>query len=568
MSLAPPCGQGLTHACGCVQQTMRSFCELLLCVILTLWLPTPARGFSGGASRSACMDMKPGHIRAKPQDARRAFVTLYTDVRSYLPGDIVAVAVRSTRDFMGFLLQARTVAELRPAGSFVATPVGSRPLACVEEADTVTHADKLLKRNLSFVWRAPDRPVGDVRFLITVVQSYFVYWAGIESSVVSDGTGKSTEVAQAAEGVFSTPSPGSPGSMLPNREVLPGGGVPQGAITPLDRMFQAASCTASRLRADRVSIIGPKKQKNITAGNLLNREQPIIHVTAMMTGVLRGYAPQGSYRASDIALGTTACVMTRKACALCHSFPGKLARPASPRCSTVRSVRVTQRYDEQRPVAVHTTGKPRFFLLPRANRITIVPFSYLLLCQQDPGESLLLPVSPEGGDVGLWQARQSLLVGPDLDTKATVAETEKATYARVAAWSRVTSAPQLSSPRTMTTVTHSQLQKPVPGLNVSQGGELGPPKEAPERVPPLGRAQLGILLGVGAGLGMVLAAGLRYLHSQYCWKRSEVSFGESSRRGGVIHVQECGDLVQVRKIRQDSFVVLQAEYNVLTPPGN
>uniref|UniRef100_A0A3B3T7H6 Reeler domain containing 1 n=1 Tax=Paramormyrops kingsleyae TaxID=1676925 RepID=A0A3B3T7H6_9TELE len=441
---------------------MRSFCELLLCVILTLWLPTPARGFSGGASRSACMDMKPGHIRAKPQDARRAFVTLYTDVRSYLPGDIVAV--RSTRDFMGFLLQARTVAELRPAGSFVATPVGSRPLACVEEADTVTHADKLLKRNLSFVWRAPDRPVGDVRFLITVVQSYFVYWAGIESSVVSDGTGKSTEVAQAAEGVFSTPSPGE--------------------------------CIYRHGNAPRV------------------------------------------YPLQDGTCATS--------CALCHSFPGKLARPASPRCSTVRSVRVTQRYDEQRPVAVHTTGKPRFFLLPRANRITIVPFSYLLLCQQDPGESLLLPVSPEGGDVGLWQARQSLLV----------------------AWSRVTSAPQLSSPRTMTTVTHSQLQKPVPGLNVSQGGELGPPKEAPERVPPLGRAQLGILLGVGAGLGMVLAAGLRYLHSQYCWKRSEVSFGESSRRGGVIHVQECGDLVQVRKIRQDSFVVLQAEYNVLTPPGN
>ncbi|XP_072574578.1 reelin domain-containing protein 1-like [Paramormyrops kingsleyae] len=555
---------------------MRSFCELLLCVILTLWLPTPARGFSGGASRSACMDMKPGHIRAKPQDARRAFVTLYTDVRSYLPGDIVAVAVRSTRDFMGFLLQARTVAELRPAGSFVATPVGSRPLACVEEADTVTHADKLLKRNLSFVWRAPDRPVGDVRFLITVVQSYFVYWAGIESSVVSDDTGKSTEVAQAAEGVFSTPSPGSPGSMLPNREVLPGGGVPQGAITPLDRMFQAGTLQPSKLdlghgatparTGDPKPLALPLDSEQIGAESRATYNP---HVTAMMTGVLRGYAPQGSYRASDIALGTTACVMTRKACALCHSFPGKLARPASPRCSTVRSVRVTQRYDEQRPVAVHTTGKPRFFLLPRANRITIVPFSYLLLCQQDPGESLLLPVSPEGGDVGLWQARQSLLVGPDLDTKATVAETEKATYARVAAWSRVTSAPQLSSPRTMTTVTHSQLQKPVPGLNVSQGGELGPPKEeAPERVPPLGRAQLGILLGVGAGLGMVLAAGLRYLHSQYCWKRSEVSFGESSRRGGVIHVQECGDLVQVRKIRQDSFVVLQAEYNVLTPPGN
>ncbi|XP_048826381.1 reelin domain-containing protein 1-like isoform X2 [Brienomyrus brachyistius] len=459
---------------------MKSFCELLLCVIVTLWLPTRAQGFSGGASRSACLDMKPGHIRAQPQDASRAFVTLYTDVRSYLPGDTVAVAVRSTRDIMGFLLQARTVAELRPTGSFVATPVGSRPLACVEEADTVTHADKLLKRNLSFVWRAPDRPVGDVRFLITVVQSYFVYWAGIESSVVSDGTGKSTEAAQEADGVFSTPSPGS---VLKNGEVFPGGGVPQGAITPLDRMFQA-----------------------------------------------------GTLQPSKLDLGHDAT-------------PARTGDP-TPLALPLDSEQIGE--DSQTPIATlqHCRG-----------------------CKgdtkQDPGESLLLPVSPEGGDVELWQARHSLLVGPDPDTKATLAETEKVTYARAAAWSRVTSAPRLSIPRAMTLVTHSRLQKAVPGSNVSQGGELGPPKEkAPDRAPPLGRAQLGILLGMGAGLGMVLAAGLRYLHSQYCWKRSEVSFGESSPRGGVIHVQECGDLVQVRKIRQDSFVVLQAEYNVLSPLGN
>lgn len=78
---------------------------------------------------------------------------------------VSAVTVRSTRDFMGFLLQARTAGDDRIVGTFVLVPPGSRTLGCVDAGDTVTHSDKLLKRNLSFAWRAPDRPLGDVRFL-------------------------------------------------------------------------------------------------------------------------------------------------------------------------------------------------------------------------------------------------------------------------------------------------------------------------------------------------------------------------------------------------------------------
>ncbi|MBN3297146.1 DFP3 protein, partial [Amia calva] len=73
--------------------------------------------------------------------------------------------VRSTRDFMGFLLQARQVTDNQIAGTFVLIPPGSRHLNCGQKGDTVTHSDKLLKRNLSFIWRAPDQPSGDIRFL-------------------------------------------------------------------------------------------------------------------------------------------------------------------------------------------------------------------------------------------------------------------------------------------------------------------------------------------------------------------------------------------------------------------
>ncbi|XP_011904534.1 PREDICTED: uncharacterized protein LOC105580745 isoform X4 [Cercocebus atys] len=98
------------------------------------------------------------------------------------------LTVRSSRDFMGFLLQARRVSDHQIAGTFVFIPPHSKLMTCFQEADAVTHSDKSLKRNLSFLWKAPAQPVGDIKFLLSVVQSYFVYWARIESSVVSQQT--------------------------------------------------------------------------------------------------------------------------------------------------------------------------------------------------------------------------------------------------------------------------------------------------------------------------------------------------------------------------------------------
>lgn len=91
---------------------------------------------------------------------------------------------------MGFLLQARRVElavgragvdvwtkngvtkEMRPArlgpilmgGHWTLAPPGTHKLSCVSDDDTLTHSDKQLKRNLSFVWRAPDAPMGDFKF--------------------------------------------------------------------------------------------------------------------------------------------------------------------------------------------------------------------------------------------------------------------------------------------------------------------------------------------------------------------------------------------------------------------
>lgn len=79
-------------------------------------------------------------------------------------------------------------------------------------------------------------------------------------------------------------------------------------------------------------------------------------------------------------------------------------------------------------------------------------------------------------------------------------------------------------------------------------------------------AQLGILLVCTAVLGLALAAGLRCLYAQYCHKRTEVSFSEPG--SDVVTVRENGEMLHFRKIRENSFVLVQAEYNWVSPSSS
>ncbi|XP_049487169.1 reelin domain-containing protein 1 isoform X2 [Panthera uncia] len=173
-----------------------------------LCLASCSTAFSHGAGSVACQDMQPKHLQAQPQNPGTHHITIHTSRSSYLPGDIVLVTVRSSRDFMGFLLQARRVSDHQIAGTFVSIPPHSKPMACFQEADTVTHSDKSRKRNLAFEWQAPAQPVGDIRFLLSVVQSYFVYWERIESPVMSQQTRSRTHRDGPVQPSSPMPTPG------------------------------------------------------------------------------------------------------------------------------------------------------------------------------------------------------------------------------------------------------------------------------------------------------------------------------------------------------------------------
>lgn len=120
--------------------------------------------------------------------------------------------------------------------------------------------------------------------------------------------------------------------------------------------------------------------------------------------------------------------------------------------------------------------------------------------------------------------------------------------------------PEPASPKKTVKVeesTSSLMTKAVHEIAIhGKGGEKG-------RGMHLAMTQLGILLGCSVALGMSLAAGLRCIHAQYCHKRTEVSFSQPD--DNVITLSENGEMMQFKKIRENSFVLVQAEYNWITP---
>uniref|UniRef100_A0A7M4EN06 Reeler domain containing 1 n=1 Tax=Crocodylus porosus TaxID=8502 RepID=A0A7M4EN06_CROPO len=439
----------------------------------TLCLVSYTAAFSHGASLSACADMTPKHIRAQLQNPRNNYIAIHTNMSSYFPGDKVPVTVRSTRDFMGFLLQARRVSNDQIAGTFVVIPPGSKLLTCFEDGDTVTHSDKSLKRNLSFVWKAPDHPIGDIKFFLSVVQSYFVYWARIESTVTSftlyakfvPGRVTRMAVTKILETVF--------------------GGKQDAELLGNDRQLSEPPMESAALS---VSHSHGGRQVNRSKTFEVQGLEPSLELQELdMANALRSFILQ-DYTSSHIThdgycVNIGYNIFNVGTITFQNAMEGVNDLDASSSLSSASRQMV-----ERKSVAQETLAN----FLPHS----------------EDAES-----REEDDNIGEIARNPLPLV-----------------------------------------------TRPVPKAAVPGKGEH------PTRGTQLVAAQLGILLGCTAALGMALAAGLRCIHSQYCHKRTEVSFSEPDNN--VITVRENGEMMHFRKIRENSFVLVQAEYNWISPSGS
>ncbi|XP_062055050.1 reelin domain-containing protein 1 [Lepus europaeus] len=496
----------------------------------TLCLASSSSAFSHGASAGACEDMHPQHIGAPPQRSGSPHVTIHTGRSSYSPGDEVPVTVRSSRDFMGFLLQARRVSDHQVAGTFVFIPPRSRRMTCFEEADAVTHSDKSPKRNLSFVWKAPAQPVGDIRFLVSIVQSYFVYWARIESSIVSQHTQSGADSGDHVELRSKTPAP-----------------------------WQRADGTEGTAAAPSAPITLPHQHADVFAAALTGTaEEENLDLVPASSWVTRNAETQSQPSPHT---------------APASSDGQKLRRDSIPLLEPSLDIHRLQRLVDLR----------RFSSEDFASSLSTYhgteddqSFGSLDTClsldveKQDKTEASNMTVTrPLPYSVALTHPQ--CLWSSEAFTGKLAAMTNPTPLFHTSSTSRAPAVEGQSEASMLSASFLPQLEHKEPRVRENKG-EIGldSPRKTNLRPEvglegasgPLGiqlrTPQLGILLCLAATLGMALAAGICYLHTQYRHKRTQVSLREPTT--DAVAGSDGGETVYVRKIGENSFVLVQAEY--------
>ncbi|XP_064507784.1 reelin domain-containing protein 1 isoform X2 [Pseudopipra pipra] len=486
----------------------------------TLCLVSCAAAFSHGASLSACADMMPRHLRVQLHSPNSNYVTVHTNMSFYFPGDKVPVTVRSTRDYMGFMLQARKVSNNEIAGTFIFMPPGSKLLTCFEDGDTVTHSDKSLKRNLSFVWKAPDQPIGDIKFFISIVQSYFVYWAKIESAIVAQG-GQNKTLA----GSSKKPDAAAPGPLQGPDDTHPTGTASKGSplrtpappASPTGIMATPAPEPGFGVGSDARPIAEPKQpartSRAVSGGRVRSRgralEPSFPTQEASTVDALQGFLSQNnasSFSTSN-GVGSNASAATPRLCLTCTDH-----RQASTKSEAISKD------------SLHVTASPS------------APHVHTHLGDAAATTAWFGDASTAGNLSLASRQMAERELAPQPEETGTRGEEEKEEEA---------------GGNTLAWVTRPAPKSAVPG----KGEDLG-------RGSRLLAAQLGILLVCTAALGLALAAAVRCVCAQHCHKRTEVSFGEPDPG---IAARENGEAVHFRRIRENSFVLVQAEYNWVSP---
>ncbi|XP_066488984.1 reelin domain-containing protein 1 [Tiliqua scincoides] len=529
--------------CPKVEDEMKVQALSAVWAFTSLCLVSYAAAFSHGASLSACINMRPKHIRANLQNPQNHYITIHTNT-SFFPGEKVPVTVRSTRDFMGFMLQARRVSNDQIAGTFVYIPPGSKLLTCFEDGDTVTHSDKSLKRNLSFVWKAPDQPIGDIKFFLSVVQSYFVYWARIESSTVSQqkqngSTADSSIAASTIKPTTLQESTDLKGEFTADKE----GSTPYITLTQFAKLTHLTQVAAT-LNSD-PTYSGGQVSESPNDGNLLS-ESLAESSTSLAISQSGGRQANGSGTESDLTLEPSLQFQNLSFKAAQDSSSNRTENSSSGAKSLVC---LTCKASVEEVSVITNIGTSRS-VLPITASVVVHLWGTQLL--SGIGSMSEYVHSEEDVDVAHSLSADAM----QLVEKQSATQKVPANFLPQAELTAHGQEKEDTSGNAVLKVTRA-----IPKAAVSGKGGQKPGQDSR-----LVAAQLSVLLGGSAVLGMVLAIGLRCIHSQYCHKRTEVSFSEPDNN--VIALRESGEMMHFRKIRENSFVLVQAEYNWISPSGS
>lgn len=133
--------------------------------------------------------MQVSHAKAHPSMDPSPY-TISTDKNTVRVGESLTVTVKGINDtvtFAGFLVQARKDDKI--LGKFRVTDDAAKTMNCSGLDDSVTHTGKGQRsqwplQKISFMWQPPENYHGEVKFRLSIVESYRIFWTEIDSAPV------------------------------------------------------------------------------------------------------------------------------------------------------------------------------------------------------------------------------------------------------------------------------------------------------------------------------------------------------------------------------------------------
>ncbi|XP_063409427.1 putative defense protein 3 isoform X2 [Mytilus trossulus] len=155
----------------------------LQCVVMLLYC-SYVHGKKTGALQSSCNDMTPGH-QSTAQTSPAPYRVVVGKTK-YTGGDTISVTLQKTasKQFRGYLIQARNQAGTKIAGfNLIAN---SKYLPCDSPKGAVTHTEASDKDSVTFQFTAPQTSQGNITIFTTAVENYNTYWVMIKSDTIID----------------------------------------------------------------------------------------------------------------------------------------------------------------------------------------------------------------------------------------------------------------------------------------------------------------------------------------------------------------------------------------------
>ncbi|XP_019693046.2 ferric-chelate reductase 1 [Felis catus] len=231
--------------------------------ILVLHVSSVTNYPSGKVGKS-CHGMVPEHSHtARSDPVHNVSVSQMT----FRPGDQIEVTL-SGLPFRGFLLEARNAEDLSgpPIGSFTLIDSQVSQLLTCEDVQgyAVSHTNPSKKTKIKVYWNAPSNSPNHIKFLVTVVEKYKIYWVKIPGPVISQ--------------------PNAPPFTTPEATVAPLSTLPP--VSHLTKSFSASDCGNKKFCIRSPLNCDPEKERACFFLSFTRDDQSVV---VEMSGPSKGY---------------------------------------------------------------------------------------------------------------------------------------------------------------------------------------------------------------------------------------------------------------------------------------